>query len=479
MKLKKPLSVLLCASALLTSSLTACTAPDPTPHTYADDQFILSSFWAPYEITEESFTTYKNCNLNTVQLTNHSRDVSDAEAWSPTDPVMSANRYYLGSDLTKQTLDLCKKMGLYAVLEDNGAWFDTGDTPYSTRESYEEYRDIIVGMHVADEPSNITIPNYCTPSRVADYKSTYGDLPFMINLFPTTASVTSLATLDYNTYLQTYAQNVLENFSENPLVSVDYYPFHKYADKRDGFTQPEAEWLDCYEKIATMSVKYNATTHFYIQSAENNEFMDSLSEIDMRLQLYVGLCYGGTRFTYFCYSIPGSYSAENGLSDPKYTACLVDENNQPTHLYNYVKEINAELQAFASAFKAYRFVRCMPVYTQDETSPYFRSELTVLRNQADFSDRKYVENVTTAGSCLVGCFEREADEAYTLVNYAYESVNDVCEATVRLKEGATHLAVYGGEGFDGTPVVLKAKNGECTVQMKAGEGKFIVPLCAK
>ena len=104
MKIKKPLAILLCASALLTSSLAACDTPDPTPNTYADDQFILAGFWAPYEITEDSFTTYKNCGLNTVQFTNHARDVSNAQAWAPTDPVMSANRYYLGSELTKKSL---------------------------------------------------------------------------------------------------------------------------------------------------------------------------------------------------------------------------------------------------------------------------------------------------------------------------------------------------------------------------------------
>jgi hypothetical protein len=47
-----------------------------------------------------------------------------------------------------------------------------------------------------------------------------------------------------------------------------------------------------------------------------------------------------------------------------------------------------------------------------------------------------------------------------------------------LKNDATHLAVYGGEGFTGEPTVVEAKDGKCTLRIKGGEGKFIVPLTA-
>ena len=159
MNFKKLTVTLLTTLSFCTGSfITSCGKTTPTPKTYAEDEFILAGFWAPYEITEEGFEKYKNCGLNTVQFTNHSRDASAAEVWDATDPVLSKTRYYLGSELTKQSLEMCRKTGLKAILDDNGAHFNTGDTPYSTRESYEEYRDIIVGMHVADEPSAIKMP---------------------------------------------------------------------------------------------------------------------------------------------------------------------------------------------------------------------------------------------------------------------------------------------------------------------------------
>ena len=486
MNFKKLTVTLLTTLSFCTGSfITSCGKTTPTPKTYAEDEFILAGFWAPYEITEEGFEKYKNCGLNTVQFTNHSRDASAAEVWDATDPVLSKTRYYLGSELTKQSLEMCRKTGLKAILDDNGAHFNTGDTPYSTRESYEEYRDIIVGMHVADEPSAIKMPEYCTPSRVADFKQTYGDLPFLVNLLPNPAPIESYGNVSYEEYLKTYADTVLKSFPENPVVSVDYYPFHwtqdRYNNDRINCTQAENTWLECYRQVSSLAVEHDASLHFYIQSAESNEFVKTLHEEDMRHQLYVGLCFGGTRFTYYCYSIPGLYK-ENATSveNPMYTACLLDANNQPTHLYQYVKEINAEIQAFASAFKAYKFVRCMASYFDDYYSERFSSSLYDLDSYSalDFSDRKFVRNIDAEYNCLIGCFEREEDEAYMVVGYDYWSADETQTVTVTLKNGATHLAVYGGDGFMGEPTVIKAKNGKCKLNIKGGEGKFIVPLKA-
>jgi hypothetical protein len=96
----------------------------------------------------------------------------------------------------------------------------------------------------------------------------------------------------------------------------------------------------------------------------------------------------------------------------------------------------------------------------------------------DFSDRKFVSNIDAEYNCLIGCFDREEDEAYMLVGYDYWSADETQTVTVTLKNGATHLAVYGGNGFTGEPTVVKAEKGKCTLSIKGGEGKFIVPLTA-
>lgn len=159
-----------------------------------------------------------------------------------------------------------------------------------------------------------------------------------------------------------------------------------------------------------------------------------------------------------------------------YTACLLDQDNKPTDLYNYVKEINAEIQSFAAAFNSYSFTKCMAVCVQTYGADNFKSELYAMNTPLDFSDRRYIANIETEGNCLVGCFDRAEDEAYMLANYGYPDETQAIELTITLKGGATHLAVYGGDGYSGTPEVIAAQDGKVALSIAPGDGKFVVPL---
>ena len=64
---------------------------------YSAKSFDISGFWAPYEISEESFKTYKDAGFTTLAMINHALDKT------------SENQFYLGSDRTQKTLEICKK----------------------------------------------------------------------------------------------------------------------------------------------------------------------------------------------------------------------------------------------------------------------------------------------------------------------------------------------------------------------------------
>lgn len=73
----------------------------PEPKQYEGENFTTTAWWAPYEISEENFQLYKDAGLNTMIFVNHSR--------AATDDTLSDTRYYLGSALTMQTLEMCRK----------------------------------------------------------------------------------------------------------------------------------------------------------------------------------------------------------------------------------------------------------------------------------------------------------------------------------------------------------------------------------
>ena len=60
-----------------------------------------------------------------------------------------------------------------------------------------------------------------------------------------------------------------------------------------------------------------------------------------------------------------------------------------------------------------------------------------------------------------------------LVNFSLQEKKRV-EAVVSLKN-ASYIAVYGGISKENGALV-KCKEGQCTVALEPGEGKFIVPL---
>lgn len=460
--MRKGISLILAAG--MTFSMLGAVGCNKQPNVlqYEQNQLRLSGFWSPYEQTEESYQLYKNAGLNTLLMGNHAVDEWTSETLD-----------YLGSAHTQKSLELCRRVGLDAVLQ-YGEWYcqraegqGMGETPFSDRKLYEEYKDIIAAVHIADEPSITAMDVYGDDNLTADYKSVY-DVPYMVNLFPNYASSTALGTKRYDDYLAAYEEKILSDFPENAMVSVDFYP---YRADTEGL---HYSWLLCYEKVAKLAKKHNAATHFYIQSANKNEFKEELTERDMRLQAYVALCYGGEWLSYYCYAMPRS-RAEDGSFVGMYEKCMLDVNDQPTSLYDAVKNVNAELQSFAPAFLAYDWVKTVGL--TDNAHNNGNLAINMLWEEVDFSDRKTVFSVTANGDCLVGCFERAEDEGYMLVNYSQPSDEKEVAITLKLKKRRGYIAVYGGENCDEKPQIVQADGkGKCSVSLKPGEGKFIVPL---
>ena len=465
MKMKGKCITALLAGALVLGTFSACSpAAMPKVKVYEENVFTTTAWWAPYEITEDSFNRYKNAGLNTMLFVNHSRE-SEIQDYDIT-------RYFIGSDLTEKTLEMCRKTGLNAIISEGKEYnIRQSDTPF-TDVDYSNYKDIIVGVHIEDEPSVQKMEELCIKTRIDNFKQAYS-VPFIINLQPVYGVGVGTGTLNYQEYLKLYEECILKQFPDTPYISVDFYPYHN-----EYYSALDKQWISCYEQISQLAAKYKAETNYFIQTSEGNEFVDALTEEVIRYQVYVALCFGGTSFSYYCYSVPDNEAAyESGsVLNPMYISCMLDKDNQPSHLYDYVKQVNSEIQLFASAYRAYDFTKCMSVCIQTYGAENFKSELKAMNTLLDFTDRRYVSAMETEGNCLVGCFDREEDEAYMLVNYGYPGETDPIELTVTLKGGATHIAVYGGKDYEGIPEVFAAKDGKLTLTLAPGDGKFIVPL---
>jgi hypothetical protein len=412
---------------------------------------VTFGFWSPYELTEESFTLYKQSGLNTMFFGNHS-----LRPWS------SDNLHYLGSNATQLSLELCKKVGLKA-LPNYGEWYynsvegtSFSKTPFSDYDLYGEYKDIIVGMHIADEPSFDALDKYGNDDLTADYKSVY-DVPYMVNLLPNYADSSRIGKQGYKHYVETYAEKIVQDFENNRLMSVDFYPF-----RSEGL---HSSWLLCYNDMANVAKRINSQKSYYIQTAVKNEFQDTLGQDEIRMQLDVAMAFGADWFGFYCYAVPKKEQGD--WLEPMYEYCMLNPDGTPSPLYYAVQGELARISSFSSVYLAYDWVKTVPVAKDGGRG----GQALRLLGNIDFTDTA-IKQVKTSEDVIVGCFDSEKGEAFMLVNYGNPS--DKKNATVEMEfSKGKYAAIYG---INNELQIVKLDDGKLSVMLPTGHGCFVTLL---
>lgn len=428
---------------------------------YEQQEFEITGLWAPRQITEEAFKQYKDAGFNVMSFTNHDDQ-----------PRTSENQYYLGSKRTKEALEICKKIGIDVYISYGASWFNRDnegdayfdDKPFSTHNYYGEYMDIIKGVHINDEPTKETMATLAKDDLINDYINVYGNRKYMINLIPATA-VASRNFADYDEMLKIYGETIMSKF-ENPYICVDVYPFSNSKS-------PEQMIIYNYNEIAKTAKKYGAETSFILQSSTGNEFLDTLSESDMRLQAYLAIAFGADNLQYYCYSVP------EGIP---YNHCMLERDQKtPNQLYYDIKTVNNEIQKFASAVLAYDWSQSIGISgTVDQT---FR--VSSIEYDKDFNvvtkfdtGKNYVSAEATYDLVVSQFTSEKYGEAYMFVNFGRENEenNMVNEVNVKFKD-CTSVAIYGGKDYSGEPKIIELdKDGNFKLDLVYGDGAFVVPL---
>ena len=424
---------------------------------YPQQEFEIGALSSPEEISEEAYKQYRDAGFNVLVFSIHNGKSS------------SDDLYYLGSNRTQKSLELCKKMGLDVYIAYGNSWSTReiegedyfGETPFSKHNYYSEYMDIIKGVRIVDEPKKDKMIQLADDTLINDFKKIYPDKKYMINLIPVTA-VTSRDFTDYDEMLKLYGESIMSKF-DNPYISVDVYPFSNSKS-------PESMIVYNYNEIAKCAKKYNAETTFILQSSTGNEFLDTLSEGDMRFQAYLAIAFGADNLQYYSYSVP---------DEIPYDYCMLQQDRKtPSELYYYVQEVNREIQSFSSVALAYDWEQAIGIEgTVDQT---FRvNAIRYDENLIDvvnFENAKHYVDATATQDLVISQFKSETyGEAYMMVNFARaESDNNIISATFK---DCRAVVVYGGENYNGTPKIINLKeDGKLNLELKYGEGVFITPI---
>ncbi len=425
---------------------------------YEHQEFEICGLWAPNEMTEEAFQQYKDAGFNIVSFTNHDEL-----------PRTSENQYYLGSKRTKEALELCKKVGLDAYISYGNSWFVRdiegedyfGSTPFSKHDYYEEYKDIIKGVHIKDEPDKDDIADIANETIIGDFEKVYPNAKYMVNIVGITAGGIHYGYNGYNDLFEDYKERIVSKL-KIPYISIDLYPFHNIA------VDAEKSVATGYDIVAKAAKETGAKKTFIMQATTGVEFYDELSEGDMRWQVYSALAFGAHNIQYYCYSKP---------VDRDYNCCmLMPDNETPSYLYYYVQEINREIQSMASAMLAYDWDKSIGYSGTEEFSGRVASlEYDENLEKDKFHGAKHFEDAKATHDLIVSRYTSEKyGESYMFVNFAEKEKTNKVVASFK---DCGAVAVYGGDGFSGTPeIITLPDDGKLTLELDYGEGLFIVPL---
>ncbi len=441
---------------------------------YDSHQFELSGFWAPYEISEESFKQYKDVGFTTLAMINHSL------------PKTSANQFYLGSERTMKALEICKKVGLKANLSYNDWVADqcndsyNTDTPFSKYDIYGDYKDIITGIHICDEPylkrpdGSNHFEIYGNKKLVEDFKKVYPNARFIVNLIPYTA-LSSRGFESYEQMMEMYEETFMEPF-KNPFVSVDVYPFHQ------GYKQDDQTLALNYEYIANSAKKYGVKPGYILQSSVGGadegkkEFEMALSESDLRWEINAALAFGSDNLQYYCYSVPKGYDEDGNEISNMYDYCILNRDNTPSPIYYHLQKLHKEIQGLADVILSYDWDKSLGV-TGYEDMLFRVSSLQYDENLEDekFDNAKHYVSATASRDLLISRFESDKHgEAYMFVNFTDRDNTNNIEVTFK---DCKVVAIYGGKDYKGEPKIIALdKNGMLKIDLTYGDGIFVVPL---
>lgn len=459
--IKKIVSIMVVLNFVLL--LAGCKAGGDKLPTYSQKSFEISGFWAPYELTEQSFKQYKDIGFTTFNMINHSLD-KDSE-----------NQFYLGSERTKKALELCRKTGLNAILNYNdwvATWSENDenyytDKPFSQYDIYGDYKDIITGIHIADEPSKHHYDIYAQKTMIDDFQKVYPDAHYILNLPPKHAGGTYWKFDTYDELVNTYEERIMP-YLDNSFISFDCYPF--INEKNPAYPRRDT-WLSSYEIIANLGKKYNSYKTAIIQSSVTNEFAQELTEDDMRMQVNIALAFGFDHIQYYCYEVPKAFN-EDGSVEYMYEHSILNKDSTPTDMYYWLQGIHKEIQSFSSVILAYDWDAVMT------TNPVGFSSNQDVMTMMDrgFEGAKHFEKALASGDLAITRFTSDKyGEAYMLVNYALKD-KPTNVATITFKD-CSKVAVYGGKGFDGTPQIVELdEENKYRVELPYGDGVFVVPI---
>lgn len=476
-KIKK--GTLLVASALVCSMLAGCSVGTVKEPTFEEDEFVFSAYAAPtirggVGDLEELDDAYKK--LSEAGITKAFALFEGASGATGEDIYETIKLRSKKAEETALTvLDIAEKYGVKYWVRD-WSFYGLG-TNFDEIKTKEDMEKVIAEMFTKENPY-INHPAYGgnfgydepqagfaleTVGWQAELYNKYikensengGEM--YVNLFP------SHAVTDYASYVDYYFENVAPHTG---YVCWDHYPFINNGTEN----LIKGGYYANLELMAKKCKEYDVELRAFVQLVSDFAGLRELDGIaDIRFQAYSCMAFGARELVYYCYSTPVN---ESNPTDIIGYGIYDYMTGKYSWLYDATKQVNGEIHAMDDAYMAYDWEGVM-----------FKNASEIIDNQlfanlaSPMESHERMEIVSCSQDAMAGVFtakdkKSDAQDAFMVVNVTDPIEKLDNEVTLKFHDAKALLMYRHGE----KQIVELGRDGEYTLLLEPGEGRFIIPL---
>ena len=349
--------------------------------------------------------------------------------------------------------------------------------------------DCVIGTDIWDEPINTAeidqIASYIEP-----FEGAFTGKQFFANLMPNYYWSETFTT-DYASYVEYYADTVIDRLSGQKMMSVDSYPLRR--EYNGAKTYITTSFLSDLATTAIIAKQHGADVSYYAQTmnpAQNSTYkpsyrnLEGQADIDMQYSMF--MAFGAKQIINFCYETPV-------LEDAFLSEAMVKADGTPTANYTYVQNAIKKIDAMDEAYMNFDWngviISKGTSYDKFATgnnnnkncygqlsNSFFSNEIayanTLTANQKQALTNNNLSSVTSTETTFVGCFEDDMGyNGYYLANANDAMRNTTSTVTMNFDGNTDKVRVYRGNGY--TDETLNGNT--LTLTMSSGEGVFVVP----
>lgn len=311
-----------------------------------------------------------------------------------------------------------------------------------------------LGYCTFDEPNMADLKPIQTMKQNWD-KSELKDKMFYVNLNPSYSPNVA----DYEEYIRSYTEDVGLD-----MVSTDFYPLYEDDSSNCGVGLRE-DWLCDLSISAYYAKKNNVPLWFTLlttkHQASNMTYINPDAR-DLEYQMYVAMAFGTQYLIHYTYAATGA----------DHINPIVDTKGKFTDSYFDVQASSETIRKWDKFYMDFEWVGATGVYGKNSLN----SLIDYLYYEAPLGKTGALKQASSSQDVIIGQFvDKQDNKGFLVTNLSNPYTEKTAKTTLKFDSKYKGVEIFQ----DGESKISLLDNGKIDLNIKPGEGIFVIPLLAK